>query len=64
MRYFNVEVKNKSLEFGKRGIKTFEMINCQSESLKELVLKLATECHEKEDNDFISLTITQTTTNN
>ena len=63
MRYFNVEVKNKSLEFGKRGIKTFEMINCQSESLKELVLKLATECHEKEDNDFISLTITQTTKN-
>lgn len=63
MKYFNIEVKNKSLEFGKRGIKTFEMINCQSESLKELVLKLATECHEKEDNDFISLTITQTTKN-
>ena len=33
------------------------------EELKELVLKLATECHEKEDNDFISLTITQTTIN-
>ena len=64
MRYFNIEVKNHSLEYGKGAIKTFEMICCASESLKEIVLKIAEECHENEDNDFISLTITQTKINN
>ena len=64
MRYFNIEVKNHSLEYGEGAIKTFEMICCASGSLKEIVLKIAEECHENEDNDFISLTITQTTTNN
>jgi len=64
MRYFNIEVKNHSLEYGKGVIKTFKMICCASESLKEIVLKVAEDCHENEDNDFISLTITQTTTIN
>ena len=59
MRYFNVEVKNKSLEFGKKSIETYEMIACESISLKELVLKITEECHENEDDNFISLTITQ-----
>jgi hypothetical protein len=64
MRYFNIEVKNRSPKYGKGVITTTEYICCESESLKEIVLKSATECHENEDNDFISLTITQTTTNN
>jgi hypothetical protein len=63
MRYFNIEVKNHTPEYGEGVIKTKELICCASENLKELVLKIATECHENEDNDFISLTITQTTKN-
>jgi hypothetical protein len=63
MRYFNIEVKNHTPEYGEGVITTKELICCASENLKELVLKIATECHENEDNDFISLTITQTTKN-
>ena len=63
MRYFNIEVKNHSLEYGKGAITTTELICCASESLKAIVLKVAEDCHENEDNDFISLTITQTTIN-
>jgi len=64
MRYFNIEVKNHTPEYGEGVITTKELICCKSKSLKELVLKIAEECHENEDNVFISLTITQTKINN
>ena len=63
MRYFNIEVKNHTPEYGEQVITANKLIGFASKNLKELVLKVAKECHENEDNDFISLTITQTTNN-
>jgi hypothetical protein len=59
LRYFDVEAKNKAPHMGKGTISTFTMIDCKHKSLKELVLKIAEKCYENEDDDFISLTITQ-----
>jgi len=61
---FDIVVKNRSQENGDKVIITTELINCESETLKELVLKIAEDCHENEDNTFISLTITKKINNN
>ncbi|MCE2688165.1 MAG: hypothetical protein LW595_06450 [Rickettsiales bacterium] len=61
---FDIVVKNRSQENGDKVIITTELINCESKTLKELVLKIAEDCHENEDNSFISLTITKKINNN
>jgi hypothetical protein len=59
MRHFDIEVTNKADKFGKGTTKTLQMTDCKAESLRELVLKIAEECHETEDDAFVSLIITQ-----
>jgi len=55
MRSFDLEVINK-----KDGTKKTTLLkDCKFNSLKEFVLKVAEECRENEDEEFVSLKISQ-----